>query len=51
MAAKIVKAGPTNTTVYMTGISFIYKEHQILTEVNNDGSGIICEPHLLLFIL
>ncbi|CAL8467174.1 g6710 [Coccomyxa elongata] len=41
VAAKIVKAGPTNTTVYMTGISFIYKEHQILTEVNNDGSGII----------
>lgn len=48
MAAKIVKAGPTNTTVYMTGISLIYKEHQILTEVNNDGSGIIGEPYFLV---
>lgn len=43
VGAKIVKAGPTNSTVYMTGISFIYKEHQILVEVNNDGSGIVGE--------
>jgi len=42
VAARIVKAGPTNKTVYMTGLAVIYKEHQLLVEVNNDGSGIIC---------
>jgi hypothetical protein len=43
IGAKIVKAGPDNGTVYMTGMAVIYKEHQILVEVNNDGSGILCE--------
>ena len=42
VAAKIVKAGPDNGTVYMTGMGVMYKEHEILVEVNNDGSGVIC---------
>ncbi len=25
----------------MSGIAIMYKEHEILVEVNNDGSGII----------
>lgn len=42
VAARIVKAGPDNGTVYMTGMGVMYKEHEILVEVNNDGSGVIC---------
>jgi hypothetical protein len=44
VAAKIVKAGPDNGIVYLTGIGIMYKEHEILVEVNNDGSGVICAP-------
>jgi len=43
VASKIVKAGPDNATVYMKGMGIMYKEHDILVEVNNDGSGVICE--------
>ena len=43
VGARIVKAGPDNATVYMTGMGIMYKEHEILVEVNNDGSGVICE--------
>ena len=38
-----MKAGPDNATVYMKGMGIMYKEHEILVEVNNDGSGVICE--------
>lgn len=49
VASKIVKAGPDNATVYMKGMGIMYKEHDILVEVNNDGSGVICErPHILV---
>ncbi|CAL5225282.1 g8079 [Coccomyxa viridis] len=41
VGARIVKAGPDNATVYMTGMGIMYKEHEILVEVNNDGSGVI----------
>ena len=41
-----MKAGPDNATVYMTGMGIMYKEHEILVEVNNDGSGVICESPL-----
>jgi hypothetical protein len=43
VAAKILKAGPDNSTIYMTGMGLMYKEHEILVRVNNDGSGIIGE--------
>jgi len=46
VASKIVKAGPDNGTVYMTGLSIIYKEHQVLVEVSNDGSGIVGKPYV-----
>lgn len=36
-----MKAGPDNGTVYMKGMGIMYKEHEILVEVNNDGSGVI----------
>lgn len=49
IASRIVKAGPKNITVYMTGMAIMYKEHQILVEVNNDGSGIICKSSLPFF--
>ena len=42
VGAKIVKAGPDNGTVYMKGMGTMYKEHEILVEVNNDGSGVMC---------
>ena len=45
VGAKIVKAGPDNATVYMTGMGIMYKEHEILVEVNNDGSGIMRALH------
>ena len=41
VGAKIVKAGPENGTVYMKGMGTMYKEHEILVEVNNDGSGVM----------
>ena len=44
MASKILKAGPDNSTIYMTGMGLMYKEHEILVRVNNDGSGIIGTP-------
>ena len=47
VGARIVKAGPDNATVYMTGMGIMYKEHEILVEVNNDGSGVICESFCL----
>ena len=47
VGAKIVKAGPDNATVYMTGMGIMYKEHEILVEVNNDGSGVMCESFRL----
>ena len=45
VAAKILKAGPGNATIYMSGVAIMYKEHEILVEVNNDGSGIIGVVH------
>ena len=42
-----MKAGPDNATVYMTGMGIMYKEHEILVEVNNDGSGVMCESFRL----
>ena len=41
VGAKRVKAGPENGTVYMKGMGTMYKEHEILVEVNNDGSGVM----------
>lgn len=47
VGARIVKAGPDNATVYMTGMGIMYKEHEILVEVNNDGSGVMRESFYL----